>query len=374
MLSANANCAMAKSSIIQDKSLIPPKSSLPAKRLIKILSIDGGGVRGIIPASILENLESRLPENRHLAEYFDIISGTSAGGILALMLTVPNAQGKLEYTASDIAKESLALSNAVFSRSFWHILKSGGGWFGAKYDEDPLKTNFQRYFQDKKLSQTITNVIVPAYEIEQNKTFFFKSKRARNELAQDCYIRELAYATSAAPTYFRPAQLTDGTGKRVLTLIDGGVSANNPTLAAAIHAIEIYGADIDLFIVSIGTGTKYGATENKVSYKDVRASGKLGWANEIVNLLMYSADAIVDYEMYYVLNFHKPQYYFRFQTVLEPENSDMDNITKENIAALKKAADDLINKNEQELAYIASVLKGGRYIVREEEKSRVAFN
>lgn len=374
ILNINMSYAIASLTTITDNSLTPSKLSLPPKRLVKILSIDGGGVRGIIPAAILENLESRLPQNGRLAEYFDIISGTSAGGILALMLTVPDADGKPEYSASYIAEESLVLSKAAFSRSLWHILKSGSGWFDAKYDGEPLKANFQRYFQDKKLNQVVTNVVVPAYEIEQNKTFFFKSKRARTELSQDCYIRELAYATSAAPTYFRPAQLTDGIGKRVLTLIDGGVSVNNPTLAAAIHAVELYGTNIDLFVVSIGTGTKYRATKKRISYKDVRTSGMLGWAKEIVPLLMYSADAIVDYEMYYVLNFHKPQYYFRFQTILEPENSDMDNINQENVAALKKAAEDLIKNNEQELAYIVNVLKGGKYIMRQEEKPRLSFN
>lgn len=326
------------------------------KRLIKILSIDGGGVRGIIPATVLAELEARLPAGHSVAEYFDIIAGTSAGGIIALLLSVPDEEGRPKYNAAFIAKESYNLSKVAFSRSPWHILKSMGGWVDAKYDEVPLKKKLTFYFQDTKLKDAIANVIVPAYEIEQDKTFFFKSKRAKGELEQDCYLKDLAYATSAAPTYFRPARLIDGTGQRTLKLIDGGVSANNPTMAAAVHAIELYGTNIELFIVSIGTGTKYGSRKKKITYESVQNSGKLGWAEPIVPLLMHAADAVVDYEMYYVLNFHKPQDYFRFQTILEPENSDLDNISEVNVETLRKQADELIKKHGKELDYIAKVL------------------
>ena len=307
------------------------------------MSIDGGGVRGTIPAALLANLESRLAPGQRLAECFDIIAGTSAEGIIALLLATPDEQDKPKYSASFIAEESFNFSKAAFSRSSWQVLKSLGGWFDAKYDEALLREKLTSYFQNARLKQAVTHVIVPAYEIEQDKTFFFKSKRAKNELQQDCYLKDLAYATSAVPTYFRSARLIDGTGQRTLTLIDGGISANNPTLVAAVHAVELYGTNIELFVISVGTGTKYGSQKKKITYESVKTSGMLGWAKSIIPLLMYTADAIVDYEMYYVLNFHKPQYYFRFQTILEPENADMDNISESNIEVLKRQAQELIN-------------------------------
>lgn len=352
----------------------PLINQIPKRKLIKILSIDGGGVRGIIPALVLADLEARLPPGVHLAECFDIISGTSAGGIIALMLATPDETGKPKYTASFIAHEVKLFSKESFSRSFWQILKSGDGWLNAKYDEYPLKNKLNFYFNDTKLHQTLTNIIVPAYEIEQDKTFFFKSSRAKNEPSQNCHIRELAYATSAAPTYFRPAQLTDSTGKRTLTLIDGGVSANNPTLAASVHAIEIYGTNIDLFIVSLGTGTSYGAQKKKITYNEVKSSGMLGWAKTIIPLMMHTSGSIVDYEMYYVLNFKKPQYYFRLQSILEPEHAEIDNIKPDNINALVHYTKLLIDKHSKELDYIAEVLKTNTYILHPEEKKRITFN
>lgn len=343
-----------------------------SKRLIKILSIDGGGVRGIIPATILANLESRLPPGRRLGECFDIIAGTSAGGIIALLLATPDSNGKPKYTASFIANESHVLAKLAFSRSLWQIMKSFGGWFNAKYDEALFRKKLDFYFQDTRLKQVITNVIVPTYEIEQDKTFFFKANRAKLELSRDCYLRDLAYATTAAPTYFRPARLVNGMGD-TLTLVDGGVSANNPTMAAAVYAVELYGTDIELFIVSIGTGTKYGAQNKKITYGSLENSGKLGWADCIIPLLMHASDAIVDYEMYYVLNFNKPQYYFRIQTILEPENAALDNISDDNLKVLQGSANDLIKKYNQDLDYIARVLSDDKYILRPEEK-RFSFN
>jgi patatin-like phospholipase/acyl hydrolase len=353
---------------------ISSSATNPPKKLIKILSIDGGGVRGIVPATILANLESRLPPGHRLAECFDIIAGTSAGGIIALLLATPDAQGKPKYNASFIAKEIDQVSKGAFSRSYWQALKSAGGWLGAKYDETVLQEKLAFYFHDTRLKQAVSNVIVPAYEIEQDKTFFFKSSRAKNERQQDCYLKDLAYATSAAPTYFRPARLVDGTNQRTLTLIDGGVSANNPTMAAAVHAVELYGTNIELFIVSIGTGTKYGSQKKKITYESVKNSGMLGWAKSIVPLLMHTADAIVDYEMYYVLNFNKPQYYFRLQTILEPENAEMDDVSDHNIELLKIQANGLIKKFDKELDYIANALASKIYIFHPREEGRVSFN
>ena len=354
-----------------DNAKVQNKTS-EKRRLVKILSIDGGGVRGIIPANVLAELERRMSAGENIAEKFDIISGTSAGGIIALMLTAPNNDGKPKYTASFVATAMSKFSSDVFSRSVWQRIKSGSGWLGEKYDGELLKEKLKDYFHDLKLSQALTNVIVPTYEIAQDKTFFFKSSRAIKELPQDCDMRALAYATAAAPTYFSPAQLVDGTKKRTLTLIDGGVAANNPTLAAAVYAVELYGRDIDLFIVSLGTGTSYGAQTNKLEYRNVKNIGKLGWAEHIVPLLMYAGNAVTDYEMYYVLNFNKPQYYFRIQTVLEPKNSEMDNVDPKNLEALQQYSSKLIKQYDKELTYIAKVLSNG-YFPHPEEKNRQAF-
>ncbi|MBI1954149.1 MAG: patatin-like phospholipase family protein, partial [Proteobacteria bacterium] len=344
------------------------------KKLVKILAIDGGGVRGLIPSIVLQNLESRLSKGYRLAECFDIIAGNSVGGIIALMLATPDKNGKPKYSADYIRQQFKPFAEKVFSRSLWQKIRSGWGWVDAKYSEEALEESLKAYFDDVKLSETIVNVIVPAYEIEEDKTFFFKTYRAHKEARQDCYLKDLARATSAAPTYFRPAQIKDITQTRTLTLMDGGVSTNNPTLAAAVHAMEMYGRDISLFIVSLGTGTNYGAKTKSIKREDVETSGFIGWASKIVPMMMYAVNAVTDYEMYYVLNFNRPQYYFRLQAILEAKDAEMDNIDPENIKVLEQYAEALIQKYDKELDHIAKVLSGADYLTFPEEKYRLMFH
>jgi patatin-like phospholipase/acyl hydrolase len=331
--------------------------SPPPRKVVRILSIDGGGIRGVIPALVLKHIESRLLSGRRIAECFDIIAGTSTGGLIALMLTVPNKEKRPKYTAYEISQIYEELGQEVFSQSLWQIIKSGDGWWGAKYSSHALENFLASYLGNTCLKEVVTNVIVPAYEIELDKTFFFKSSRAKREPAQDCLLRDLARATSAAPTYFSPASLIDGTGNRKLTLIDGGMGANNPSLAAAVYAMEIFGMDVDFFIVSIGTGTNYGATTRNIAREDVEYAGIMGWAPKIISTLMHAVDDITNYEMHYVFNHNKQQHqYFRLQPVLDSSHTYLDKADPDNLNALKRAADRLIRDNQAVIDEIVKTL------------------
>lgn len=334
----------------------PQEEVIPPKKCVRILSIDGGGVRGIIPVMILDYIESHLTSGRRIADSFDIISGTSTGGIIALLLTTPDNYNRPKYTTKDISDIYEKLGVQIFSQSLLHLIKSGNGWWGAKYDVEPLEKYLGIYLGESKLSHVLSNVIIPAYEIELDKTFFFKSSRARHELPQDIYLKDLGRATSAAPTYFTPAIVKDGTQQRTLTLIDGGIAANNPTLAAAVYAVEIYGPDIDFFIVSLGTGTNYGAQTINISKGDVQTSGRIGWAERIVPMMMYAVNDVTNYEMYYVFDRSNKKKYYRFQPILESENIAMDNVNPDNIRTLKRHAENLIVKQKDQLAEIIQIL------------------
>jgi patatin-like phospholipase/acyl hydrolase len=328
------------------------------KRVVRILSIDGGGVRGIVPAYILAEIEKQLPGDKKIGEYFDIIAGTSAGGIMALMLTAPDKNGKPKYSASYILDQTQKLSEAAFETSWVRKILTGGGLWHVKYSSDNMRKLLHEHFGDMKFKDATTNVVITTYEISTSSTYFFQSSVAKETPLHNCLIRELAYATSAAPTYFEPAKLTDDTG-RVSTLIDGGVAANNPTVAALLYATELYGREINPIVISIGTGSNVSSENSAViDYDKVKDSGMIGWMTHIIHLLMYTSNDVTDYIAYRVLDYHKNHHtYFRLQVVLDPKNMEMDDITESNINALRRSAKKILKDQKENIDKIVSILQ-----------------
>jgi patatin-like phospholipase/acyl hydrolase len=341
-------------------SLPQKHTTQPKKKLIKILSIDGGGIRGIIPALILKALESKLKKKRHLAECFNVMSGTSTGGIIVLLLNTPGANNEPKFRAENIVNFYQNFGPKVFYQSAWRRIVTFNGWFGEKYSTENLEESLQEYFGDTRLRHSISSLIIPAYDISQDDIIFFKTEKAQLDLARDFYFKDIARATSAAPTYFYPASIKDINQQKSYDLVDGGVAINNPTISACVHAIKLFGKDNDFLVISLGTGTNYGAPQGKLSYggeKEIKSGGKLDWAASIVPIMMYAANDAVDYQMNELFTSDgSVKKYFRFQPILSSEHVEMDNTDPDNIKALEAYAEDIIKTHDQELSYIASVI------------------
>ena len=210
--------------------------------LFTILSIDGGGIRGIIPAMILAEIERRT--GCRTADLFDLIAGTSTGGVLALGLTVPHEKGKRsKYKASQMVAFYEEDGKEVF-HSFWHNVVSLHGLIDEKYPSERLERVLQKYLgKDTKLSEAVTEVLITSYETETCRPYFFtrRKARARQSGRLDPRMWEVARCTSAAPTYFAPFQIKRSRRSHLppLTFIDAGVFANNPTLCAYSEAVTI---------------------------------------------------------------------------------------------------------------------------------------
>jgi patatin-like phospholipase/acyl hydrolase len=339
------------------------KSSIhntPKKRkLIKILSIDGGGIRGIIPALILKEIENKLKNKKHLSQCFDVMAGNSTGGIIILLLNTPGTDGKPRYRSRDIVSFYHALGPTVFYQSWWQYLSTFNGWLSEKYSSESLEKNMARYFGESRLRNAFTNIIIPAYEISKDDTVFFKSDKAQLDVARDFYLKDIARATSAAPTYFKPANIQDFAHQKTYTLVDGGVAVNNPTMSACVYALKLFGRDNDFLVVSIGTGTNYGAPSGKLSYqeKTIKGGGKIDWASDIVSMMMNAANEVVDYQMaeIFISDDGKKNYY-RFQVLLDPKHTALDNTSPENIGALEQYALALIKENQQEITKLVAIL------------------
>src|SRR5829696_2856131 len=319
----------------------------------KVLSIDGGGIRGIIPAMVLTEVERRT--ERRIAEMFDLVAGTSTGGILALGLTKPGQDNKPEYSAKKLIELYETEGGKIFSIPVWHRIHSGWGLADEKYPSTGIDEVALKYFGDVRLAQAFKEVLITAYEIEERGPWVFKRRHARDENREgdNFLMRDIARATSAAPTYFEPLQLEWGPhGQRAF--IDGGIHSNNPAMCAYVEARKVYPEENDFLVVSLGTGEP----TRKMPYEEVKGWGLALWAQPILNVVFDGVSDTVDYQLLELLSTEEgdARRYYRFQTVLDTGKDDLDDASATNIQALKEKAKEIIDDNEAALETLCSQL------------------
>lgn len=310
-------------------------------KVVKVLSIDGGGIRGIIPAMVLAEIERST--GKRIAELFDVIAGTSTGGILALALIKPNAQGKPEYTAEDLIKLYKGEGKKIFKTEIFNRVKM---LVDEKYPNSNIEDVLQKYFGETPLSRALTNVVITSYDLKVRDTYLFKSSKAKEApRKRDFKMKDVARATSAAPTYFEPHPVKLPDNSRTLVLVDGGVFANNPAMCAYVEAKTLYKDATDFLVVSIGTGQ----LTNELKYDEVKDWGLVEWAQPILNVVLDGVSDVVDYHMNELLQGKDgTSSYYRFQIDLDKDRGDrMDDASDENINYLQnKVNRDILGKVE----------------------------
>lgn len=234
------------------------------KESFKILSIDGGGIRGIFPAMLLTNFEAELKDsgikNWQVYQNFDLICGTSTGGIIAISLALGIPAKEIYELYINNAQTIFGKKKGFFKR-FKYAAHAKDGL------ENLIREKYKTYHngdcgEDPRLNHCKTNVAIPIYDLMEGRPSVLKSKY-HAAFVRDYHIPayQAALATSAAPTYFNPysAQYIDlhGIKKSFQNKVDGGVFANNPTLQGIIEAQKSFGLKLsDLNVLSIGTGYK----------------------------------------------------------------------------------------------------------------------
>ncbi|MCP4605874.1 MAG: patatin [Proteobacteria bacterium] len=307
-----------------------------------ILSIDGGGIRGLIPAMVLTEIEKQI--GRQIAKTFDLIAGTSTGGILALGLCKDNGQGKPSFSSEKLASLYRERGNEIFSRSLWKGLSSVGGITDEKYSHQGIEKILEEYFEDDQLETSLTKVLITSYDIENRKPVFFKSWKDEWKSVK---MRHAARATSAAPTFFEPALVQAGNTRKAL--IDGGVFVNNPAVTAYAEAKRIFPEETNFLVVSLGTGE----LTRPIAYDEAKDWGLAGWMLPVLSCMFDGVSDATDYQLKQILG----NGFFRFQTTLTIASDDMDNATKGNIENLKVQAQELIEKQKTEIEKVCNILK-----------------
>ena len=163
---------------------------------VKLLSIDGGGIRGVIPAVLLAEIEKRT--GKRIAHLFHLIAGTSTGGILALALNKPDAHGDPQFSAEELVSFYLEQGERIFTRSLWRRLMAAGNLIESKFPASGIERVLDEFFGDARLRDAVTEVVVTSYEIERRQPFLFKSANARLLPGYDFPMKTVARATSAA--------------------------------------------------------------------------------------------------------------------------------------------------------------------------------
>ncbi|KAL9396604.1 hypothetical protein Peur_010857 [Populus x canadensis] len=361
--------------------------------LITVLSIDGGGIRGIIPGTILAFLESELQkldgEDARLADYFDVISGTSTGGLVTAMLTAPNEQNRPLFAAKDINDFYLKNSPRIFPQDGSPFAAAGNlikAFSGPKYDGKYLHSIVKEKLGDKRLHQTLTNVVIPTFDIKYLQPTIFSSYQVKNDPSTDALLSDICIGTSAAPTYL-PAhyfETKDSEGKvRGFNLVDGGVAANNPTLVAMGEVSKEINRDSpDFFpmkptdygrylVLSLGTGTA--KTEEKYDAKKAAKWGVLGWltsdnSTPLVDVFTQASSDMVDLHLGTVFQaLRSEKNYLRIQDdTLTGTLASVDIATKENLENLVKVGEGLLKKPVSRVNLDTGVFEPANKLTNEE--------
>jgi patatin-like phospholipase/acyl hydrolase len=304
---------------------------------MRVLAVDGGGIRGLIPALVLAELERRA--GRRTFELFDLIAGTSTGGIVACALCAPEA-----LPASELVKLYEEEGPEIFDRSLFQRIRSAEGLLDEKYDDAALDRALERFLGMKRLSETKPDLIVPAYDTALPGPYFFKSSKARETPQSDDFpLSVVARATSAAPTYFEPVE----SGAR--SLVDGGVFAANPAMCGLAEVLNEV-APRDVVLVSLGTGER----THRREFDEIKDWGLARWARPILDVVFDGASDAVDYQLERVLG---PERYWRLQTELTLASDDLDDATEDNLAKLRGHAEDLIRDRSADLDAIVAALR-----------------
>jgi predicted acylesterase/phospholipase RssA len=311
-----------------------------------ILSIDGGGIRGVIPALVLAAIEDGTEHRIH--ELFDVIAGTSTGGILALGLTLPRGE-QARYTAAELAALYREQGKEIFPGEFLGKMRQ---FFGPKYPERGRRAVLEGRFGDARLQSALTEVFVTSYDIAGQQPFFFRREDARKWPGRDFRMSDAALATSAAPTYFPPVKLHEPEARRDLVLVDGGVFANNPSMCGYVDRVAGNAEDGDTLIVSLGTGEPQ---PRPIAYGRARHWGLIGWARRLIDVIFAGVTETTEYELDQILPKGKHE---RYQPKLPKADEALD--APKHVEALERIARTMIRDRESDIAALCKVLRERR--------------
>ena len=317
----------------------------------RVLAIDGGGIRGVIPATVLVDLEQRLAPRR-LATVFDLIVGTSTGGIIALGLTVPDgehprhpAKRLLEFYLSDGERIFPGGGPVPLARTAW--LREG-----TRYSVTGLEEALHRCLGDTPLTAALTGVAVTSYDIAYGEPVVLASRSELGDVS-DVTMVVAARATSAAPMFFKPQIVRDGDRERML--VDGGLYVNNPALLGYLLGAQAAAREErPLALVSLGTGTRSPRAPLPVAERAQMRDASTA-ARTVLEAVATGGGRLAHLLLARLADGERFRYW-RLQTTVGSCSFTMDDSSAENVACLHERARGLVAERDEELSAIVRAL------------------
>ncbi|CAJ1948037.1 unnamed protein product [Sphenostylis stenocarpa] len=325
--------------ITASPSSLPPPSY---GNRTSVLSIDGGGIRGIIPATVLEYLDNALKAKdptTSLAHYFDVISGTSTGGLMTAMLAAPTSPHSKHplFNPSQVLQFYKKYGPEIFKPRAWYDPEKC-----PKYDGVFLRDITGKLLKDTRLNQTLTNVVITSFDERKIKPVIFSNFKLKTATYLNAKLSDIALATSAAPTYL-PSHQFENDGVE-FDLLDGAMAANNPAVVAVSEVIQ-HSENKEILLLSLGTGT---TQKNKLTgIFDVVC--QVGWlinSIDVVSEALYSTNMIHYYLATVFPGLLPPDNYLRIEEYnLDPSLGEMDNADPKNMEELEEVGKNLLQEN-----------------------------
>ena len=313
-------------------------------RPLTALAIDGGGVRGLVPAMLLAEIERRT--ETPIWRSFDLIAGTSTGGLLALALTAPGGDGDARWSAEELVQLYRGCGRTIFRRSLLRVPLTQLVF--NKYTAGRLEHELAARLGKTMLSESLKPVIVTSWNLSENQPAYFNSAEVKRR-DWDLPMRKVARATAAAPTFFEPCWIRNPEHSGREAFVDGGVFANNPAKIAYL-SFGPTGPTRPLLLLSLGTGDPMPLKPRPGR----RMWGMLPWATPMLHLFMSAPSELVDVEL---RELEGPNLrYFRLAPDPGCASPHLDCAKKSNIVALERAAQELIAENSEALDEICETL------------------
>ena len=322
-------------------------------KVVRILSIDGGGVRGIIPLHILKYLEDKT--HKPIVDLFDVFIGTSTGAIIVVGITEPKKTAMVSQV-SRMLELYTDFSGTIFRRPFWYKLASLNGYINSKYLPRYRNQLLEEWFPKVRLSELNKMVIIPAYSLQHEVPHLFSSWAAKKDAKKDYYVAPLLEGATSMLTIFPPMEVYNVRRDQSDVLTDSALYLDNPVTQGELIAKAIY-PHKKYIIVSLGTGKHL----YKMAHGKNLTEGHWGIIQStklLIHTAAHAASATAN--MATLREYESPNssivIYCRFNIDINPDHSYPFNATPPNIKAMNAYGKRIVQENKPALDLLARVL------------------